>query len=47
MNSRMIVFPDLVDVLAKSVFSWADISIYIETAGPNDMFVSSHYLKAS
>lgn len=34
MNGQIIVFPNLVDVLAKNIFCGADIFICIKTIGP-------------
>ena len=45
---KIIVYPYLVDVLAKNIFCVAEIFICIETIKPSWMFLSNHhYLKVS
>ena len=45
---KIIVYPDLVDVLAKNIFCVTEISICIENINPSWMFLSNlHYLKVS
>ena len=45
---KIIVYPDLVDVLAKNIFCVTEIFICIENINPSGMFLSNlHYLKVS